>query len=345
MTGLEGVGGQPAFSILCSAFRCEDYLGATIDSVVAQTNPDWELIVVDNGMSDEVAEIVQRYRADPRIRLIRQENRKLIGGIAAAVDAATGRYLVPLDSDDQLMPEFCRRMAEELDRHPEIDALSCDAYLFRNEEPDVNLARSFLRHHTGLRYPLTTADVIGRHDVMPYFAAFRRAAWFAAGGYAPGTELVEDIGLFLRLIETGHDVRVLDERLARYRFRDDSLSRDPSTVETFERNREQIYMAAARSGGPAMLHVLDRRLRSLRYEQALRRARWAFLHDDIAAARDAARDARRQRSTPRSVAVLAGMVLAPSLLRWLHPTTRRISAFASRIAARVADRGRRLSAR
>ena len=55
--------GQPLFSILSSVYRTEPYLAATIESVLAQTMADWELIVVDNGMSDAVVQIVERYSA------------------------------------------------------------------------------------------------------------------------------------------------------------------------------------------------------------------------------------------------------------------------------------------
>ena len=328
----------PSFSILCSAYRCEDYLPATIDSVLAQSVSDWELIVVDNGMSDSVAEIVNRYTTDPRVRLIRQENERLIGGIRTAADAARGRYLVPLDSDDQLTPEFCRRMAAVLDERTEIDVLSCNAALFQDGQ-EQDLARSFLRRVTGLEHPLTLADLIGQHDVVPYFAAFRREAWFAAGGYAAGTDLVEDIALFLRLVGSGYDVRVLPERLTRYRMRDDSASRDPSSVEAFELGRERVYTeAAVASGDPVTLRALDRRLRGLRYERSLRRARWAFVNGDVAAAQAAAREAVRQRRTARSLAVLVGLGVAPSVLRSIHPAKQHLTRLASRVASRIASR-------
>jgi Glycosyl transferase family 2 len=341
-----GPGAAPSFSVLCSAYRCEAYLAATIDSVLAQTDGDWELIVVDNGMSEEIAAIVGRYRHDRRVRLIRQQNRGLIGGIGAAAAAARGRYLVPLDSDDQLMPEFCRRMGEVLDSRPEIDALSCDAFLFVDDAVELNRARSFLRHRTGLEQPLTVLDIIGRHDVVPYFAVFRRAAWFAGGGYAPGTEMVEDIGLFLRLVTSDHDVRVLPERLARYRYRNDSVSRNPAGIATFEQRREQLYIsAAATSGDPTVQQVLVARLRDLRYQQALRQARWSFMHNDFDDARRAAGRAFRQRATARSTTVLAGMWLAPGLLRLLHPAKRRLTTGASRLAARLVARRHRLFSR
>lgn len=324
----------PMFSVLCSAYRCTEFLAETIDSVLAQTRPDWELVVVDNGMSDAIAEIVRGYAArDGRVRLIRQENRRLSGGMAAAAAAATGRFLVPLCSDDLLMPDFCARMAEVLDGRPEIDVLSCDSYLFRHGER-LDQARSFLRHRTGLEHRLTLLDLVGTHDVIPYFGAFRRAAWSAAGGYAEGTDLVEDIELYLRLVAAGHDVRVLPQRLARFRIREDSASRDPATVDAFERGRERAYRTAAvASGEPAVLAALARRMRGLRYEQAIRRARSAFSDGDPAAARSAVRTAHRQRPTARSTAVLLALHLVPtSWLRLVHPAKRRLTVLVSRLA-------------
>ena len=66
---------QPMFSFLSPAYRTEKTLSRTIDSVRAQTRSDWELVVVDNGNSDAIAAVVGPYLSDPRIRLIRQENR------------------------------------------------------------------------------------------------------------------------------------------------------------------------------------------------------------------------------------------------------------------------------
>ncbi len=328
--------GTPAFSILCSAYRCEAYLAETIESVLAQTLSDWELIVVDNGPSDEIADIVRRYTGDPRVRLVRQQNSRLIGGISAAVDASCGRYLVPLDSDDMLAPRFCERMAEVLDSRPEIDVLSCDARVFRDGD-DYDLAGSFLRKRFGLEHRITLADMIGELYVIPYFATFRRTAWEAAGGYTAGTDLVEDIALYLRLIVSGHDIRVLPECLTRYRLRDDSASRDPSGVEAFEAARELAYTAAAvESGDGATLALLGRRLRGFHYDRELRRARWAFVNGDVAGARAASRAAFAARRTPRSTAVVVGVTVAPGVLRAIRPLKQRLSRAGSRVLARAA---------
>ena len=327
---------RPDFSVLCSAYQCEDFLAETIDSVVAQTYPGWELIVVDNGMADDIAEIVRGYRHDPRIRLIRQENRRLIGGMATAAAAARGRYLIPLDSDDQLLPTFCAMTVAVLDARPEIDVLSCDAYAF-NDGDRLDSARTFLRRRTGLERRLTVADLVGEPYSIPYIAAFRREAWFAGGGYAPGTEFVEDIALVLRLVTSGHDIRVLPEPLARYRVRADSVSRDTSGVEAFDRAREHLYIEAAEAtGDPRTVRTMQSTLRRLRYLRALRRARVAFLDDDLTGARGAAREAFQQRRTARSAAVLAGVHLAPSALRLVHPAKQRATLLASKLASRLA---------
>lgn len=123
----------PRLSFVTPAYRTEAYLPDTIRSVLAQTSDEWELVVVDNGNSDEVASIVGSY-ADPRIRLIRQENRGYTGGVMAGAAVARGDYLSVLDSDDQLTPDFVARILGFLESRPEADAVGCDAHLFLDGE-------------------------------------------------------------------------------------------------------------------------------------------------------------------------------------------------------------------
>ncbi|HSK59091.1 MAG TPA: glycosyltransferase family A protein, partial [Actinomycetospora sp.] len=108
----------PAFSFLTTAYRAEDTLGRTIDAVLAQTRTDWELVVVDNGLDDAIAGIVEPHLADPRIRLVRQENRGPIGGVRTAAEHATGRYLVVLNADDAITTDFCARTGAVFDAEP-----------------------------------------------------------------------------------------------------------------------------------------------------------------------------------------------------------------------------------
>lgn len=342
---------MPTFSILCTAYRTEPYLAQTIESVLAQTRPDWELIVVDNGLSDEIARIVRSHQDDPRVRLLRQENRGIVGGVGTAAAASRGRYLVVLDSDDAVTPDFCDRMGAVLDSHPEIDALGCDATCFA-DPGGHDLPRSYLRS-MGVRRPptlqhrLTVADVI-RGEQPYYTGAVRRAAWEAVGGYETDAPKAEDLSLWLRLLVAGFDLRAIPDRLGRYRVREDSASRHPDGVEVFEASVERALVGAARASGRAEDHAaLEVRQRQVRYYQALRRARWAFAHDDLPTARRAARRAFEQRRTPRSGAILAALAVAPGLLRRIHPLKQRLTGDVTRIAgaaSRVAQRARYRSA-
>jgi hypothetical protein len=330
---------QPVFSILSSAYRTEAYLAETIDSVVAQTLTDWELIVVDNGMSDEVVRIVEKYSDDPRIRLIRQENMGLGGGIDAAAAAARGRYYAVLDSDDLLMPEFCARTAAVLDANPDIDMVGIDAYLF-NDSDGQDQIRSY-RQSVGIKtdadvdHRVTLVEVIGG-DVIYYTAAIRASAWKLGGGYSCDTPKVEDLAMFMRMLAAGCEIRVMNERLARYRLRDNSFSRDPKHQDAFEESLEQAFVQATTlTDAPDVQQALDVTLRRIRFNQAIRRSRAALLAQDTTTARIEAKRAFGQRRSLRPAVIVVGLTVAPGLLRQVHPLKQRISHIVASIARRL----------
>lgn len=344
-----GQGAGPTFSILCTAYRTEPYLAATIESVLAQSWQDWELVVVDNGLSDEIAEIVRSYRHDPRIRLIRQANRGIVGGVMAAAAAARGQYFVVLDSDDGITPDFCARMGSVLEAHPEIDALGCDAVCFA-DPGGHELPRSYLRSMGVKRPPqldrrLHVADII-RGEQPYYSSAFRREAWEAVGGYETDAPKAEDLSILLRLALADFDVRAIPDQLGRYRIREDSTSRHPRNVESFEESVERALDAAVReSGRPEDLAALRGRRQQVRYMQALRRARWAFQHGDVAVARREVRKAFGERRTLRAAALLAALAVAPRVLRQVHPLKQRLTSDVNRVAGRVSRATRRAARR
>ena len=105
---------NPKYSIVCPAYNVERYIDATIQSALAQTERDWELVIVDDGSTDGTIDRIRRY-PDPRIRLIQQAN----GGPSAArntgVAASRGQRLIFLDSDDLLHPTAITRLGAALD--------------------------------------------------------------------------------------------------------------------------------------------------------------------------------------------------------------------------------------
>jgi glycosyltransferase involved in cell wall biosynthesis len=106
---------NPKYSIVCAAYNVEQYIDATVASVLAQTETDWELIIVDDGSTDRTVEHIRHYD-DGRITLIEQAN----GGPAAArntgIAHSHGERLVVLDSDDCLHPTALARLGAALDK-------------------------------------------------------------------------------------------------------------------------------------------------------------------------------------------------------------------------------------
>jgi glycosyltransferase involved in cell wall biosynthesis len=317
-----GVTGEPAVSFLCPAYKTERYLPGTIASVLSQTRPDWELVVVDNGMSDAIRDIVVA-ADDPRIVLVRQENAGFAGGVKAAVAAASGRYFAQLNSDDRIMPDFVERMVGLLDSHPEVDAVTCDA-LVLEERTNRYRRRSFHQQHgvrRAVRFsePLTLPELIDG-KVIYYTAVVRREVWHRVGGI----DGLGDLPMWLRIVRGGADVRMIPDRLGVYMYRDDSLSRDPESIAAFQAFQERAYLdGAAGSGDPEVHEALARRMRRLRYFESLRKARKALLAGDTAEARARADEAIAMRRRPRSFAVAAAVRVAPRAAAELWPLKQR----------------------
>ena len=102
-------------SVVIPCYRQAHYLPTAVDSALAQTHPDVEVIVVDDGSDDDTAAVAARYGA--RVRYVRRPN----GGLAAArntgVAASTATYLKFLDADDHLVPEQLHRATKEAGRY------------------------------------------------------------------------------------------------------------------------------------------------------------------------------------------------------------------------------------
>lgn len=98
----------PTFSILISNYNYEAYVGAAIESALAQTWPHVEVIIVDDGSTDGSREIIARY---PSVRAIHQENTGQCVAIRRALAASTGDLVITLDADDELLPNTCERVA------------------------------------------------------------------------------------------------------------------------------------------------------------------------------------------------------------------------------------------
>ncbi|NJM65525.1 MAG: glycosyltransferase family 2 protein [Acaryochloris sp. RU_4_1] len=115
---------MPTVSVIIPVYNSERTVAATMDSVLAQTFTDFEILVIDDGGCDRSIEICQSY-SDSRIRIIHQQNRGLAGARNTGIRHAQGQYLAFLDSDDLWQPEKLAKHIEHFQRHPDIGVSFC----------------------------------------------------------------------------------------------------------------------------------------------------------------------------------------------------------------------------
>jgi glycosyltransferase involved in cell wall biosynthesis len=150
----------PRISVVIPTFNVARYVGECLASVRAQSMPDWECIVVDDGSTDGTAERVLE-QADPRVRLIRQRH----GGVSSARNAgladALAGYVLFLDGDDLLHPQALSRLAAHLDAHPEAVAAYGTVWtVFENGRSYPQKALHRRRFRSGeLLAPLMRGDI------------------------------------------------------------------------------------------------------------------------------------------------------------------------------------------
>ena len=124
----------PLVSILMPVYNTAPYLREAMDSMLAQTFTDFELIVLDDCSPDNAQEILDTY-TDPRIVRYRGErNVGLANVLNVGMEMARGKYIARMDSDDISLPDRLKVQVEYLESHPDIDLCSCAMQLFGARE-------------------------------------------------------------------------------------------------------------------------------------------------------------------------------------------------------------------
>lgn len=125
---------SPEISVVIPAYNAARYLTDSISSVITQTFSNWELIIIDDGSTDNTPEVVKGFLANKRIRLIRQENKGVSAARNAGIKTATGKYIAFLDADDFFLPQNLQKKFDVLSAKPDIDfvysdMIHCDNFL------------------------------------------------------------------------------------------------------------------------------------------------------------------------------------------------------------------------
>ena len=111
-------------SVIIPVYKVEKYIAATLESVLAQTYKNFELLIVDDGSPDQSIEICQQF-TDNRIKIIRQENRGVAAARNTGIRHSSGEYLAFLDADDLWLKEKLAKHVEHLDKSPTVGVSFC----------------------------------------------------------------------------------------------------------------------------------------------------------------------------------------------------------------------------
>ncbi len=209
---------MPAVSIIIPAYNQGHYLGAAVRSVLSQTWPHYEVIVVDDGSTDNTPEIARAF-TDPRIRYIRQENRGLSGARNTGIRNATGELVSFLDSDDLFLPEKLALLVEALRAQPNLGMLAGQAIII--DEHGRPTGRSFT---TPL--PEDSARLLIWNPLHVGSVLVRRAWLDRVGPFDETLRSYEDWDMWLRLARAGCRFGWVDQPVSLYRFHRGQMTRN-----------------------------------------------------------------------------------------------------------------------
>ncbi len=229
----------PSVSIVTTVYNREQYLAKTVESVLAQTYRNFELLVWDDGSTDCSVEIARQYaEQDKRVRVIAAKHQGQGRALQSAFAATEGKYVAQVDSDDVLAPTALTSTVEILDTHPSIGLVYTN-YAVIDEKGWIK--------GEGERCDIPYSKERLLVDFMIFhFRLIRRSVYDQVGGIDPDLELVEDYDLCLRLSEMT-EIYHVKELLYYYRIHRQSLSHQ-RRIEQILQSHKAISQALERRG-------------------------------------------------------------------------------------------------
>ena len=231
------------------AYNAANYIETAVQSVIEQTYQDWELVVVDDGSTDNTTEIVQRIE-DPRIRLIRQENGGESVARNTALDHIQGAYLGFLDSDDLFLPDHLARTVAYLESHPERTAVYTDGY---HIDSTGNQGQTLSSNRRGPFEGRIYEEVVRASDVFgpPICVLARTEAVQAASlRFDPEIVIGPDWDFFIRFSDIAN-FGFIEEPTCLYRVHQTNI-----TVQV-DQQRRAGYLARCREKAIKMTNFMD----------------------------------------------------------------------------------------
>ena len=207
-------------SVLMGIYNCADTLAQAVASIRNQTYTNWELILCEDGSSDNTYEVARALaEQDHRIVLLRNEkNLGLNATLNRCLAAATGEYVARMDGDDDCVPDRFEKQVALLETRPEYDITSCPMILF---DENGEWGKTSVPE-----YP-SPEQVVSGTPISHAPVMLRRSCMLAVGGYTEDPRMlrVEDVNLWIKLYGAGYRCCNIQEPLYRMRNDQNALNR------------------------------------------------------------------------------------------------------------------------
>ncbi|WP_022668852.1 glycosyltransferase family 2 protein [Desulfospira joergensenii] len=267
---------SPRFSVIIPTFNCSETISRAVDSVLKQSWPAYEIIVVDDGSIDDTRDVVSKMQG--KISYIFQENSGVSAARNTGAQAASGDWLAFLDADDIYYADRLKWHADMINSQVSFDFLTGDfeyrgpdGALLRRSMESSGIGRKLLEKNKG-KVTLTMEKecfpiFIEEHFGDTHTISIPKSTFCALGGYSTNFQVCEDVHMLIRLCDRSSRAGVVTKPMAVYNIHNQSLTRsDP--IRAQKQTVEALNSLKGRLRTKGMERGLDQSIRRARLDLA-----------------------------------------------------------------------------
>lgn len=216
--------GTPVISVVMGAYNADEFIKPAVDSILAQTFTNFELLIINDGSSDMTQEILESY-SDRRLRIINQENHGLVYTLNKGFGMAIGEFVARMDADDISLPSRFEKQLQLITSNPKLGVVGSYFTYIDEDSSKTSITIAMPNKHKDLHRCFYVVNPFAHGSTL-----IRKNAWLEHGGYTDKYGPTEDYELWRRVVESW-DLAVIPEVLYWYRLNSAGISNSKQTTQ------------------------------------------------------------------------------------------------------------------
>ncbi len=208
-------------SVILPAYNCSAYLAEAVQSVLRQTFSNFELLLINDGSTDNTAFVIKSFSDERIVALDNNGNKGLIYTLNRGIREARGKYIARMDADDICLPQRLELQYNHLERHPGIAVVGSFYSVIDEDGKECGFYAPDREANT----PANIRKMMPRENCIAHPSVMMRKEVAAAFMYAPYQKNIEDYDLWLRMLSRGKQLDKINEVLLRYRVHGASVTK------------------------------------------------------------------------------------------------------------------------